>query len=602
MEHITINNKYLIFLENNNNCCNKTKSNNLKEKYALKNIKLIYMDNLSDIKSLNIDGKSLLYDDLDIPKYGELYILLETVPQNYALFFNYYSFHIYNYKLKYYTHNFLMYLAQSFGAKEITWNYYYKNITNTSLEISNKVSKDISLEGGLNNVDNSKNEITNNLTINYDNNGSEIYFQTLINKLNWVYNVLSEDDIKNINLNSDKINYILNKIFIERYLSNNPYFIYDFFLKNEFLIDFVRKRQSGMTSINQEILFNNSHKTIYEYYLEIGVDFFGSINSKYKKNSYELNIDKNIYNIKFYETEQLEKITINNIISEKTIKQIKKDIIEDFNIVKDYIFEHYNVVIKGTDIYGNILQKFKKYYSLNKDSINEIQIINFIKELLLSHNDDENFNFIRSTLTDDEIERYLNIIPHDFFRYICKKIFDSYMTSNMFYKLINDIRILTSKYDKDCRHIDIIFILESSYYDDNEEVNNILNNLDGYIEYKNIQSKMELDKMNQEYRNIDRIELINKPDGNNYANCAGIYIRNLNKIINKEPVFLNDELNRFIAKSGDSWIVTGTQWLDDIIKESVDQEKYFGGFHSSISKLTVLALSKWKEYDIKIVR
>ena len=98
-----------------------------------------------------------------------------------------------------------------------------------------------------------------------------------------------------------------------------------------------------------------------------------------------------------------------------------------------------------------------------------------------------------------------------------------------------------------------------------------------------------------------RIELINKPEGNNYANCAGEYKRS-DKIVNKEPIYLNEGLNRFIAKSGDSWIITGTQWLEEIILKSVDKEEYFGGFHSSTSKLTVLALSKWKEYDVKIIR
>ena len=55
-----------------------------------------------------------------------------------------------------------------------------------------------------------------------------------------------------------------------------------FIKKNEFLLDFIRKRQCGMTSINQEILFNNSHKTIYEYYLELGSDIFSSISSREK--------------------------------------------------------------------------------------------------------------------------------------------------------------------------------------------------------------------------------------------------------------------------------------------------------------------------------
>ena len=229
------------------------------------------------------DNKPIYFDELDIPKLGELYILFDVISIKYSEIINYYSYKLFNYKLKYYTHNFLIYLAQSFGAEEITWNYHSKTLNKDDLEMSMKTGYDtFNQEMKMKNGNVIKDEISNKLTIKYDNNGSEIYFQTLQNKFIWIYDFLNDDDIENLKLDSNTIKNMINKIYIENFLLNNPYFSYDFYQKNEFLLDFIRKRQCGMTSINQEILFNNSHKTIYEYYLELGSDIFSSISSREK--------------------------------------------------------------------------------------------------------------------------------------------------------------------------------------------------------------------------------------------------------------------------------------------------------------------------------
>ena len=597
-----LNYKYIVFLQIDNSCCNinfrSNKLNELTNKYKTKNINLIILDNLNDIKNIHYDNKTIYYDDLDIPKLGELYILFDVISIKHTEIINYYSYKLFNYKLKYYTHNFLIYLAQSFGAEEITWNYHSKTLNKDELDIELKggyesFSQDIKMKNG----QILKDEISNKLSIKYDNNGSEIYFQTLQNKYLWIYDVLNDDDIENLNLDSNTIKNLINKIYIENFLLNNSYFSYDFYQKNEFLLDFIRKRQHGMTSINQEIIFNNSHKTIFEYYLELGTDIFSNIGTKYKSSSYESNYDKNIYEIKFYDTNSLESKTITNLMNDKSIKQLKKDILDDFNLIKKKINKLYNYNIIGNSIQLNILLKIKKYHIIN--NLNDFQICDYIKNLLLECSEN-------NKLTKENLLFYLNVIPDDFFLYICKLILDSYLTTQLFNKLLNDICILTSKYTQLDKYTEILFIKESLFFiegtsgDDNDIIENILNKNNYYNEYKNIEETQKYKELNKLYENITSFELINKSGGSNYANCCGIYTIDTDKLINKQPIYLCSEKQRFIGYSGGIWILTGCQWLEALINDSIDGNKNFGGFHNSTNSDSVIGLSKWKEYDLII--
>merc|ERR1712054_224045 len=70
----------------------------------------------------------------------------------------------------------------------------------------------------------------------------------------------------------------------------------------------------------------------------------------------------------------------------------------------------------------------------------------------------------------------------------------------------------------------------------------------------------------------------NKPDSDNYADCGGTYVcrPELGKL-NGDHVFVCAEKERFLACSGGQWVITGTQWLDDILKN----QGAFGGFHGA---------------------
>ena len=91
---------------------------------------------------------------------------------------------------------------------------------------------------------------------------------------------------------------------------------------------------------------------------------------------------------------------------------------------------------------------------------------------------------------------------------------------------------------------------------------------------------------------------MNKDGGNNYASCDGVYTRNTDVYINNEHPYVNEERQRFIGRTGKGWTLTGKQWFDAIVEESKDKHHIFGGFHGSEGESEVVALSKWKEYEV----
>ena len=115
-----------------------------------------------------------------------------------------------------------------------------------------------------------------------------------------------------------------------------------------------------------------------------------------------------------------------------------------------------------------------------------------------------------------------------------------------------------------------------------------LKSLPDFIDfYKTKNNKYKLYEDNQ-------IELRNKKNNNNYANCSGIYYKS-SEILNDKAIYINPKKDRFIGWAGNYWCLTGTQWLDIIFE---NQENGFGGFHSSINGNTKLSKSEWENYEV----
>ena len=88
------------------------------------------------------------------------------------------------------------------------------------------------------------------------------------------------------------------------------------------------------------------------------------------------------------------------------------------------------------------------------------------------------------------------------------------------------------------------------------------------------------------------IQFLNKPGSGNYANCDGVYIIDTSKLLNGQPVYVNAAKNRFLGYTGGNWVITGTQWLDGILKN----QGSFGGFHGNSGKDVSAG---WNEYTIR---
>ena len=437
-----------------------------------------------------------------------------------------------------------------------------------------------------------ENKISNDLKLEYDNNGSELFFSTMNNEIPWgvkIYKLIETSCVSYY----DIIKYRRNDNIVENFLKNNRYFKYEFFLNNDFLIDFVRKRRNGMTSVHHEILFYDNHRSMFNYYNKLGVKYLGNLGFQYSGETSENNYDKTIYHVKFYNTEILEKVTLTNIVQEKTIKQL---LLESDEIIQEICKqEKMDFNIKRRHSIYIILQKYKYYFNYleNNNETTNIQKIRFLKNTLKADN----------KLNEDNLNHYLSKIQDEYLLYVVNDILNSLDMEERYELLINDINNLSTLINKTDVFAEIKFIENSNFYNENETINNILNKIKNYDSYKNIKQRENERELFEEYKNITKIELVNKASGNNYASCDGIYVIDKSKLVNKQPIFINEGKQRFIANSNGSWILTANQYLDAIIEESKDKTThYFGGFHASTTSDAPIALSKWKEYDIDIKR
>ena len=309
MEEYNLENKnYIIFLEKKkiNSIFGRQKIiNKIKRKFNKKCINVIVLDELKDCLKYNYNNKKLLYDNIEYPTFGKLYILFDTCNLKNVKHVNYYNINLYFFQMKSFVHNFLIFLAQSLGAHEISWKCTIENKQNSSRTLSGtlgthgiKSKQEIKLEND------KENKIRNDLKLEYDNNGSELFFSTMNNEIPWgvkIYKLIETSCVSYY----DIIKYRRNDNIVENFLKNNRYFKYEFFLNNDFLIDFVRKRRNGMTSVHHEILFYDNHRSMFNYYNKLGVKYLGNLGFQYSGETSENNYDKTIYHVKFYNTEIL---------------------------------------------------------------------------------------------------------------------------------------------------------------------------------------------------------------------------------------------------------------------------------------------------------
>tara|TARA_B100000424_G_scaffold177169_1_gene136859 strand:+ start:979 stop:2775 length:1797 start_codon:yes stop_codon:yes gene_type:complete len=589
--------KYIIFLEKykvfSYFCSNSIEK--IKNKFQKKCIDIILINELNEVNNLLYGDKQVMYDNLEYPTFGKLYILFDTNNFINVPVVNYYSIHLYLFKMKAFIHNFLIFLAQSLGANEISWNCNIQHLASSNSSISGTLSSNnIDLSAGLSREESNENKISNDLKLTYDNNGSELFFSITNNEKPWsvkIYKLLKNPSVSSY----DIVKYKRNDNIIKNFLENNRYFKYEFFKNNDFLIDFVRKRQNGMTSIHHEILFYDNHRAMFNYYNKLGTKYLGRLGFEYTKESNETHHDKTIYHVNFHKTTELEKITLINIIEEKPIDQL----LDESKQVIDELLDTENVKFINDNKHTLyiVLQKYKYYFQfIEGDSHMNVKKITFFKHLLKAI-----YKII--DIKYENIECYLSKTNDEFILHIVNDILNSIDIESRFNLLINDIDNLTKLVPTNDIYADIKYIKDSCYFIENKEVNEILDKMPNYETYKNICQKDEDNKKNEEYKNIKSIELINKKDGNNYASCSGLYNRDDNSIVNNKYIYVNKSRTRFIGYTEGSWILTSTEWLQAIIDESKNKNSHgFGGFHSSLSNGDVpIALSKWKEYDIKII-
>uniref|UniRef100_A0A6C0FBM5 Uncharacterized protein n=1 Tax=viral metagenome TaxID=1070528 RepID=A0A6C0FBM5_9ZZZZ len=747
-----------------------------------------YIDSEDLNEVLSKQGRVVHYDDLQYPSFGQLYILFDVNNFENENIIKYYTIDRYFFQMKSYVHNFLIFLAQSFGADEIKWSLSSQVSTHDTNEVNVSAgSHGVTGEAGGTSGNDTENRMSSDLRLTYDNNGSEIFFETTTNERPWCVKI--QKIINDSNVPYDVIKYWRNDKVMEKFLKNNRYFRYEFYKNNEFLVDFIRKRQNGMNSINHEVVFYDNHRTIFNYYNSLGVTHLAKIGLSFSHEHSSSTYNTTLYRVTFYDTEELEIKTLQtSIIEEKSISQLKEEGDTAISKIREkqskweqdnqkamkYKYNYYNFMKKlqirlftqedakkkheqdrlaklkkhkkiphKKPFHGNrnraarhpsgggllgcgcsyestknvhdpqeydpnrhvdygdphklfvegnvenekqidniraeldvkynmyvILQKYNRYFHIQEKQLREKiggigsadfslletdsecgdgtgseeevrqakqkrmekheqarikqQKITFLKDLLHcfytliedsnidknpdDHEKDEIQSFKMDTYVEKTPDEYLYIMVENIMNSIdIRKAMDEYLCDIR--HLTRYIELPSSNSKKSGRKMDMFmecsFICESDYYqslskDKQARINkDILSVTKGYDKYDIQQKEIKQQKIEEETQDIEFIRVSNKPDGGNYASCDGCYVRDENYKVNGTPVFINEYKSRFIARSGSTWIITGTQWMEAIVEESMEKSNHsFGGFHASTNTSNSIITATWKDYEI----
>ena len=301
---------------------------NIEKEFRKKNINIIEIDHFhldEHCYQCYTREKQILYDGLKYPNFGVLYVLFDTYNFENQKIVNYYTVDRYSFQMKAYVHDFLIFLSQSFGAKQIQWSYSIDKTNQESAKVSvSTTHQGITAETGTGVENTTEKKSSTDLVLSYDNNGSEIFFETTNNELPWCIKI--QKIISDSNVPYDVVKYWRNDRLIEKFLENNKFFRYKFYIENELLVDFVRKRQNGMNEVHHEMVFYDKHRSMFNYYNDIGMKYFTSMGLSYSSEHSTSQQSTTFYHVEFYPTNELENITLRRcIVEEKAIGLMKRE-------------------------------------------------------------------------------------------------------------------------------------------------------------------------------------------------------------------------------------------------------------------------------------
>jgi hypothetical protein len=267
------------------------------------------------------------------PKFNELYFKLKDYNEEITRYYTYEDFIIFS---ENYNYNFFVFLFSYFGLKSIRWSYSNSNENNTIVDNN----ANIGIQDHKNEFQYSTDETSKTFygiegCKNFENIGSINYFNCCDRRAHW-YNYPK----KNIN------------IVVKELLNLSDRYFYEYYKNNESLQIRLENRLRGAKKICYEITNNTHHKIIINKMIKISNKF-----SKFgiKLNTSDINTRnyKKKYNITFWDIEDLELITVEDLINNKNLIH---NINFDFNKIDDRFNILYNKDIKNLDKQLELLQ------------------------------------------------------------------------------------------------------------------------------------------------------------------------------------------------------------------------------------------------------
>ena len=104
-----------------------------------------------------------------------------------------------------------------------------------------------------------------------------------------------------------------------------------------------------------------------------------------------------------------------------------------------------------------------------------------------------------------------------------------------------------------------------------------------------------INTINKYHNDPYRFTLISKNNNQN-NNYLGEYYKATNYTLNNKPYYIHVKKHCFIGWNNNRWILTGTQWLIDIVKT---QSKTFGGFYSNTNFTQNIIDTTWDHFNIQ---